>query len=140
MPGATGSKRICAGRVAHFDRTRYPAAARRRFLAGTALVAGLKVEAANPVIIAALKANGELLHEESLRHSYPHCWRHKTPVIFRATPQWFISMERARLREHTLRDIRGIEWTPAWGEQRITSMIETRPDWCISRQIGRAHV
>src|SRR4029077_9107722 len=62
------------------------------------------------------------------------CWRHKTPVIFRATPQWFISMERARLREHTLRDIKGIEWTPAWGEQRITSMIETRPDWCISRQ------
>ena len=62
------------------------------------------------------------------------CWRHKTPVIFRATPQWFISMEHARLREHTLRDIKGVQWTPAWGEQRITGMIESRPDWCISRQ------
>ncbi len=105
-----------------------------RFLAGTALVAGLKVEEANPVIIAALAANGQLLHQEPLRHSYPHCWRHKTPVIFRATPQWFISMEAARLREHTLRDIKGVQWTPAWGEQRIAGMIETRPDWCISRQ------
>jgi isoleucyl-tRNA synthetase len=105
-----------------------------RFLAGTALVAGLKVEEANPVIIAALAANGQLLHEEPLRHSYPHCWRHKTPVIFRATPQWFISMEAAGLREHTLRDIKGVQWTPAWGEQRIAGMIETRPDWCISRQ------
>ncbi|HEX4389386.1 MAG TPA: isoleucine--tRNA ligase [Steroidobacteraceae bacterium] len=105
-----------------------------RFLPGTPLVAGLRVDEANPVIIAALRERGTLLHEQKLRHSYPHCWRHKTPVIFRATPQWFISMERARLREHTLRDIKGIEWTPAWGEQRITSMIETRPDWCISRQ------
>ncbi len=97
-------------------------------------MAGLKVEEANPVIIAALAANGQLLHEEPLRHSYPHCWRHKTPVIFRATPQWFISMEAAGLREHTLRDIKGVQWTPAWGEQRIAGMIETRPDWCISRQ------
>jgi isoleucyl-tRNA synthetase len=105
-----------------------------RFLPGTALVAGLKVFEANPVISAALAANGQLLHEEPLRHSYPHCWRHKTPVIFRATPQWFISMELKRLREHTLRDIKGVQWTPAWGEQRIAGMIETRPDWCISRQ------
>src|SRR5439155_937406 len=74
------------------------------------------------------------LHQEPLRHSYPHCWRHKTPVIFRATPQWFISMERAGLRARTLRDIPGVAWTPAWGEQRITGMIESRPDWCISRQ------
>ncbi len=105
-----------------------------RFLAGTPLVAGLRVEEANPVISAALSANGQLLHEEPVRHSYPHCWRHKTPVIFRATPQWFISMELAKLREHTLRDIKGVQWTPGWGEQRITGMIETRPDWCISRQ------
>jgi isoleucyl-tRNA synthetase len=105
-----------------------------RFLPGTPLVAGLRVDEANPVISAALLAAGELLHEESFRHSYPVCWRHKSPVIFRATPQWFISMERARLREHTLRDIRGVQWTPAWGEQRITGMIESRPDWCISRQ------
>ncbi|HEY2807646.1 MAG TPA: isoleucine--tRNA ligase [Steroidobacteraceae bacterium] len=105
-----------------------------RFLAGTALVAGLRVEEANLVIIEALRANGQLLHQEPLRHSYPHCWRHKTPVIFRATPQWFISMELAQLRAHTLRDIKGVQWTPAWGEQRIAGMIETRPDWCVSRQ------
>jgi len=105
-----------------------------RFLPDTPLVAGLKVDAANAVIIDALAKGGRLLHQESLRHSYPHCWRHKTPVIFRATPQWFISMERAGLRAHTLRDIPGVAWTPAWGEQRITGMIESRPDWCISRQ------
>src|SRR5882762_9124891 len=105
-----------------------------RFLPDTPLVAGLRVDAANAVIIDALAKAGQLLHQESLRHSYPHCWRHKTPVIFRATPQWFISMERAGLRAHTLRDIPGVAWTPAWGEQRITGMIESRPDWCISRQ------
>src|SRR5215831_6131239 len=105
-----------------------------RFLPGTPLVAGLKVQEANPVIIAALARAGRLLHEESFRHSYPVCWRHKSPVIFRATPQWFISMERAGLRAHTLRDIPGVRWTPSWGEQRITGMIENRPDWCISRQ------
>ena len=105
-----------------------------RFLPDTPLVAGLKVDAANAVIIDALAKGGRLLHQESLRHSYPHCWRHKTPVIFRATPQWFISMERAGLRAHTLRDIPGVAWTPAWGEQRITGMIDSRPDWCISRQ------
>src|SRR5436853_1006178 len=105
-----------------------------RFLSDTPLVAGLKVDAANAVIIDALAKGGRLLHQESLRHSYPHCWRHKTPVIFRATPQWFIGMEHAGLRAHTLRDIKGVQWTPAWGEQRISGMIETRPDWCISRQ------
>jgi isoleucyl-tRNA synthetase len=105
-----------------------------RFLPGTPLVAGLKVQEANPVIIAALGRAGRLLHEESFTHSYPVCWRHKSPVIFRATPQWFISMEHAGLRAHTLRDIPGVRWTPAWGEQRITGMIESRPDWCISRQ------
>jgi len=105
-----------------------------RFLPGTPLVAGLKVEEANPVIAQALREHGLLLHEEPYRHSYPVCWRHKSPVIFRATPQWFISMERAKLREHTLRDIKGVQWTPAWGEPRITGMIESRPDWCISRQ------
>ena len=105
-----------------------------RFLPGTPLVAGLKVDEANPVIIEALAHAGRLVHQETLRHSYPHCWRHKTPVIFRATPQWFISMEQAGLRAHTLRDIPGVGWTPGWGEQRITGMIESRPDWCISRQ------
>ncbi|HTC14791.1 MAG TPA: isoleucine--tRNA ligase [Steroidobacteraceae bacterium] len=105
-----------------------------RFLPDTPLVAGLKVDEANPVIIQALAARGELLHEEAYEHSYPVCWRHKTPVIFRATPQWFISMEQAGLRAHTLRDIKQVRWTPAWGEPRITGMIESRPDWCISRQ------
>src|SRR3984893_15879917 len=105
-----------------------------RFLPDTPLVAGLKVDAANSVIIEALAKGRRLLHHESWRHSYPHCWRHKTPVIFRATPQWFISMERAQLRQHTLRDIPGVAWTPAWGEQRITGMIESRRDWCITRQ------
>jgi len=105
-----------------------------RFLPDTPLVAGLKVDDANSVIIEALKERGRLAHHESYRHSYPHCWRHKTPVIFRATPQWFISMEQNKLREHTLRDIKKVQWTPEWGEQRITGMIENRPDWCISRQ------
>ncbi|HTT03287.1 MAG TPA: isoleucine--tRNA ligase [Steroidobacteraceae bacterium] len=105
-----------------------------RFLPDTPLVAGLKVDDANPVIVRALQERGRLLHHESFRHSYPHCWRHKTPVIFRATPQWFISMDRESLRAHALRDIKTVQWTPAWGEQRITGMIENRPDWCISRQ------
>jgi isoleucyl-tRNA synthetase len=105
-----------------------------RFYASTPLVAGLKVDDANPVIIAELKERGRLVHNEPLRHSYPHCWRHKTPVIFRATPQWFISMEQNRLREHALRDIKRTQFTPEWGEQRIYGMIENRPDWCISRQ------
>jgi isoleucyl-tRNA synthetase len=105
-----------------------------RFYASTPLVAGLKVDEANPVIIGALKERGRLVHHEPLRHSYPHCWRHKSPVIFRATPQWFISMDQNRLREHALRDIKRTQWTPEWGEQRIAGMIESRPDWCISRQ------
>jgi len=105
-----------------------------RFLPGTPLVAGLRVDEANPVIIAALAERRRLVHEERFRHSYPHCWRHKSPLIFRATPQWFVSMEQAGLRAHTLRDIPGVRWTPAWGEQRIAGMIESRPDWCISRQ------
>jgi isoleucyl-tRNA synthetase len=92
------------------------------------------VDAAGPVLIETLQERGRLAHHESYRHSYPHCWRHKTPLIFRATPQWFISMDQNGLRAHTLRDIEKVEWTPAWGEQRITGMIENRPDWCISRQ------
>jgi isoleucyl-tRNA synthetase len=105
-----------------------------RFLPETPLVAGLKVEEANGVLIDALRERGRLVHHQPFVHSYPHCWRHKTPVIFRATPQWFISMERKGLRQHALRDIKNVQWTPDWGEQRITGMIENRPDWCISRQ------
>ena len=105
-----------------------------RFLESTPLVSKLKVDEANPVIIQALNEGGRLVHHESIRHSYPHCWRHKTPVIFRATPQWFISMDAKGLRANALRDIKKVQWTPEWGEQRITGMIENRPDWCISRQ------
>jgi isoleucyl-tRNA synthetase len=105
-----------------------------RFLPATALFAGEKVFDANKHVIEVLGERGALLHHEPFRHSYPHCWRHKTPVIFRATPQWFISMEQAGLRKAALEEIGKVEWTPGWGEQRIYSMIEGRPDWCISRQ------
>ena len=105
-----------------------------RFLPQTPLFAGEKVFDANKHVVEVLVERGALLHHEPFRHSYPHCWRHKTPVIFRATPQWFISMERAGLRRDALAEIGKVEWTPDWGEQRIYSMIESRPDWCISRQ------
>ncbi len=111
-----------------------PVAGDGRFVPATPLVGGMKLEEGGARIIETLAANDRLLHQESLRHSYPHCWRHKTPLIFRATPQWFISMDRQELRAHALRDIARIEWTPDWGEQRMAGMIETRPDWCISRQ------
>ena len=107
-----------------------------RFLPDTPLVAGLKVEVANGVLIDALRERGRLVHHEPFVHSYPHCWRHKTPVIFRATPQWFISMEREGLRQHALRDIKKVQWTPDWGEQRITGMIENRPTG-VSRASAR---
>ena len=105
-----------------------------RFIAGTPLVAGLRVDDANAVVVQELERRGALLRQLPLVHSYPHCWRHKTPLIFRATPQWFISMDRRGLRAHTLEDIKQVRWTPAWGEQRISAMIANRPDWCISRQ------
>jgi isoleucyl-tRNA synthetase len=113
---------------------RNPVGADGRFFADTPLVGGQKVDDANAVLIAAIAERGRLLKHEPYRHSYPHCWRHKTPLIFLATPQWFISMEQRNLRQHALRDIRTVSWTPAWGEARITGMIENRPDWCISRQ------
>ncbi|HSY07510.1 MAG TPA: isoleucine--tRNA ligase [Steroidobacteraceae bacterium] len=105
-----------------------------RFVHGTALFAGESVWDANAHVIAVLEERGRLFKHEPYKHSYPHCWRHKTPLIFRATPQWFISMEAQRLRAHALRDVKSVTWTPAWGEQRITGMLENRPDWCISRQ------
>jgi isoleucyl-tRNA synthetase len=105
-----------------------------RFIAGTPLFEGQSVFDANAAIIDTLQNAGRLIHHEPYRHSYPHCWRHKSPVIFRATPQWFLSMEKEGLRRDALAGIRKVSWIPDWGEQRITSMIETRPDWCISRQ------
>ena len=105
-----------------------------RFLPNTEFFAGEKVFDANPKVIELLTEKGKLLHHQKLQHSYPHCWRHKTPVIFRATPQWFISMEKAGLRAGALREIDQVKWMPAWGQNRIGSMIANRPDWCISRQ------
>jgi isoleucyl-tRNA synthetase len=105
-----------------------------RFFADVPLVGGMKLDEAGKLLIETLQSNGRLLHAASLRHSYPHCWRHKSPVIFRATPQWFISMDQNGLRANALRDIPNVRWIPGWGEQRIHSMIEHRPDWCISRQ------
>ena len=105
-----------------------------RFLAATPLFAGLHVQAANDQVVATLKAHGNLLHAARFQHSYPHCWRHKIPIIFRATPQWFIGMEQNGLREQALREIERVHFTPDWGEARLQGMVENRPDWCISRQ------
>jgi isoleucyl-tRNA synthetase len=99
---------------------------------------GKRVFDANGPIVELLKKRGVLMHSEKLEHSYPHCWRCHNPIIFRATEQWFISMETpmpgGTLRSRTLDEIKKVKWDPAWGEERISNMIATRPDWCISRQ------
>jgi isoleucyl-tRNA synthetase len=108
---------------------------RGRFInAGVAEIEGQFVFKANALITEILKNNGSLLLEETVSHSYPHCWRCKKPVIFRATEQWFISMEHANLREKCLKEISNVTWIPSWGKDRIYGMVENRPDWCISRQ------
>ena len=89
---------------------------------------------ANPKIVQLLKDKGLLILEEKITHSYPHCWRCKNPVVFRATPQWFISMERGDLRKKCLEEIDRVKWVPSWGRVRISEMVSQRPDWCISRQ------
>lgn len=104
------------------------------FLSTTKLVGGSHVNQANNDIIEIMRDNGSLLLVDKLQHSYPHCWRHKTPIIFRATPQWFFSMDAKGLRENALREIEKVKWTPDWGMQRINGMIADRMDWCISRQ------
>ncbi len=101
---------------------------------------GLTVFDANPKIIEVLKQHHALLAEEKIEHSYPHCWRCHNPVIFRATEQWFIGMDRpmpdgkGTLRTRALEEIKRVVWDPEWGEERIANMVATRPDWCISRQ------
>ena len=97
-------------------------------------LAGMHVWKANDALVEVLRANGALLAFSKLTHSYPHCWRHKTPVAFRATPQWFISMTQANLRKDALAAIEGVKWYPEWGEARIAGMVADRPDWTISRQ------
>lgn len=104
------------------------------FLPGTELFEGESVHKVNGHVIDVLKEHGTLVNVDKLKHSYPHCWRHKTPIIFRATPQWFISMEKAGLRDQAVKAIDQVEWMPDWGEARIRSMLEGRPDWCVSRQ------
>ena len=105
-----------------------------KFLSNTPLFAGEHVFKANERVIDVLRERGMLLHATKLQHSYPHCWRHKTPIIFRATPQWFIGMERAGLRAAAKREIDKAQWIPNWGRARIDGMVTNRPDWCISRQ------
>ncbi|MFA0414203.1 isoleucine--tRNA ligase [Vibrio renipiscarius] len=104
------------------------------YLPDTPLFAGQHVFKANDSVLEVLKEKGALLHHHAYEHSYPHCWRHKTPIIFRATPQWFISMDQAGLRAKALESIKGVQWMPEWGQSRIEGMIEGRPEWCISRQ------
>ncbi len=105
-----------------------------RFLGDTPLFAGRHVFQADDEVLEVLKARGRLLKVERLSHAYPHCWRHKTPVIFRATPQWFVSMDRNGLRDQALQEIGRVRWLPDWGQARIQGMVADRPDWCISRQ------
>ncbi len=97
-------------------------------------VAGLHVLKANAVIVELLRTKGHLIDVKEIMHSYPHCWRHKTPLIFLATRQWFISLEKQNLREQALQAIKQVKWLPVWGEQRIHNMLAGRPDWCVSRQ------
>ena len=104
------------------------------FLPGTPFFAGENVHTANAHVVDVLRDRGTLVVVEKFEHSYPHCWRHKTPTIFRATPQWFISMDRGGLRRDALEAIKATCWMPDWGQARIRGMVENRPDWCISRQ------
>jgi isoleucyl-tRNA synthetase len=124
-----------SGRI-HVDPETWP-------LASPPAFDGLKVTAANPVIMAMLEERGALLASSDLEHSYPHCWRCHHPVIYRATEQWFISLEtpledpkgeKKTFRQQAIEEIDKVIWDPAWGKERITNMIATRPDWCISRQ------
>jgi len=104
------------------------------YLEDTPLFAGQHVFKANDSVLEVLTEKGALLNHTVIKHSYPHCWRHKTPIIFRATPQWFISMEQNGLRSAAMKEIQDVQWVPSWGKERIESMVTNRPDWCISRQ------
>ncbi|MHB8759429.1 MAG: isoleucine--tRNA ligase, partial [Thiobacillus sp.] len=115
-----------------------------RFYASVPLVGGMSIWQANPLILETLEARGALFAHEKLLHSYPHCWRHKTPIIFRATRQWFIGMDsrgqatedrgQRTLRERAMEAVDATEFFPSWGRARLEAMIRNRPDWCVSRQ------
>lgn len=111
-----------------------PVGANGVYLEDTPIFAGQHVFKANANVVELLKEKDALLIHTEYEHSYPHCWRHKTPIIFRATPQWFVSMEKNGLRQSSLDAIKDIRWIPDWGQNRIEKMVEGRPDWCISRQ------
>jgi len=122
-----------------------PVGADGKFYAGVPLVGGQSIWAANKTVVETLANSGALLLEIKLKHSYPHCWRHKTPIIFRATHQWFIGMglsgqrsavsgQPATLREAALKAVEATEFFPSWGRARLEAMIRNRPDWCVSRQ------
>lgn len=111
-----------------------PVDARGCFYPNIELFGGEHISKANEKIIELLKTNDKLLCHLGLDHSYPHCWRHKIPLLFRATPQWFINMEQNHLREMALNEISTVEWMPEWGQIRIANMIQGHPGWCISRQ------
>ncbi|TVQ32611.1 MAG: isoleucine--tRNA ligase [Wenzhouxiangella sp.] len=111
-----------------------PVDSRGIFVDDTPVVAGQFVWKANKTLVEYMRGNGTLLADEDFQHSYPHCWRHKTPTAFRTTPQWFIAMDQAGLRADALKAIDDVRWVPDWGKARIRGMIESRPDWCISRQ------
>ncbi|MBA4697606.1 MAG: isoleucine--tRNA ligase [Legionella sp.] len=111
-----------------------PVKANGCYLDEVPLVGGMFVWKANNKIVELLQERGMLLHHTTIRHSYAHCWRHKTPMIFLATPQWFISMDKNGLRQSILQEIMKVDWLPSWGKSRMLNMIKNRPDWCISRQ------
>lgn len=104
------------------------------FVDSVELFAGQHVYKVDEPVIEVLKEHGALLHQGKITHSFPHCWRTKTPLIFRATPQWFISLTQNHLADSVQAAIKHVKWIPAWGEQRIAGMVESSPDWCISRQ------
>jgi len=111
-----------------------PVDGRGVFFEDTELLAGQFIFKANASVIELLKSSNTLVKHAPLVHSYPHCWRHKTPVIFRATPQWFVSMQDNGLRDAVNSEIPKVDWIPDWGKKRIELMVSNRPDWCISRQ------
>ena len=105
-----------------------------RFVSDVEAFAGMRVFESNPFVIQRLRDVGALILEEKVEHSYPHCWRCKNPVILRSTKQWFISMKINGLRDKSLEALKSVKWIPKWGIDRISGMLETRPDWCVSRQ------
>lgn len=111
-----------------------PVNARAQFTDLVPQWSGQKVFTANPLVIESLQDSGHLYHQENFQHSYPHCWRCRKPVIFRATEQWFINVDANQLRQRVLESTERVQWIPEWGQTRISEMVKNRPNWCISRQ------